>query len=588
MDKEICQSPLFLAAVKGTAEEIKKHYEAASAAPKKKDNFYFALYFACFNGRVDVVKFLLENKVDPNYVVGSYLTPLHAAILNKHNSIVEMLLNHGANVNPKIKNKSGKKTVEVNYFCSPLICAARTQNGKVIEMLLQRDSVVNTKVQSVDYNKKKSMYYRRSEPEDEYERKLIFGTFDSDKLSKEYSDHSQMGFTPLHFAIKGNKQAIAQLLLDHGANINESSEFGLTPLCLACERNDVDLVKFVLKAGADMKAQVANGKNLLSYVIRCIIIDSFQHSYDEYEKQVWIDRCKVFSYLLKVGADPNGWSVKNKESVLHCAARNGVPHIIHLLLKYGANVNSVDNELKTPIEYAVSSLQETLEEIQDVYYWDISSSDDDDYRSRFFDDSEEEEEHERDMEDRQKEREARRKHKFDNRKIYNLTHNKYTYNKFKYEKDQANDEGYTIFKDPQPLRLVSQLFVRELVRLEALGKKNAQQNVKFLQTKFVKPYYTRCKNELKKLKKNVIADGVNYYDFLIANDDKLKEFMKNAKIAKEINEKNCRELFPNYTRDLKLNAKRVMKRKKSKVDEESSGSSDDDVQVGGGRAKKRR
>ncbi|XP_043461511.1 ankyrin-1-like isoform X1 [Leptopilina heterotoma] len=589
MDKEICQSPLFLAAVKGNAEEIKEHYEATSAAPKKEDKFYFALYFACFNGRVDVVKFLLENKVDPNYVVGSYLTPLHAAILNKHNSIIEMLLNHGANVNPKIKNKSGKKTVEVNYFCSPLICAARTQNEKVIEMLLQRDSVVNTKVQSVDYNKKKSMYYRRSEPEDEYERKLIFGTFDSYNLSEEYRDSCKLGFTPLHFVLKGNKQASAQLLLDRGANINEFSKLGLTPLFLACKENDLDLVKFLLKAGADMNAQASNGENLLCYIIGCMIFDSFQDSYDEYDKQVWIDRSKVFSYLLKIGADPNGWSAKDKESVLHCAAKNGIPHIVHLLFKYGANVNSVDNELKTPIEYAVGHLQKTVQEIQDDYYCaDDSYSDEDEYRNNFFGGLEDEEDYEQSREERRKEREEIREERFRNRKIYNLTHNKYTYNRFKYEKYHGNDEGYTIFKDPQPFRLVSQLFVRELVRLEALGKRNAQQNVKFLQTTFVKPYYTRCKNELKKLKKNVIADGVNYYDFLIANDDKLKEYMENENIAKKINEENCRHLFPNYTRDLKLNAKRVMKRKKSEVDEESSGSSDDDVHVGGGRAKRRR
>lgn len=112
MNKEICQSPFFLAAVKGNVEEIKNHYEATSADTNKKDKFYFALYFACFNGQVDVVKFLLENKVDPNYVVGSYLTPLHAAIMNEHNSITEWLLNHGANVNPKIKNKSGY----VNFY----------------------------------------------------------------------------------------------------------------------------------------------------------------------------------------------------------------------------------------------------------------------------------------------------------------------------------------------------------------------------------------------------------------------------------------------------------------------------------------
>ncbi|XP_051154854.1 serine/threonine-protein phosphatase 6 regulatory ankyrin repeat subunit B-like [Leptopilina boulardi] len=583
MEKKIYNSELVDAAQKGNVDEMKIHFKKTSTLPTKDDQFYFALYFASFNGKEDIVKYLLAKKVDPNYTVGSYLTPLHAAILNKHDSIVELLLQHGANVDPKIKVKSGKKIVEKNYFCSPLICAAYKSNEKVTELLLKRGAIVNVKLQSIDVDKnKKTTYYQQSTSEDKNENYLIYGTFSSyDLRNDDSSEHSIIGFTPLHFVIRSGGESIAQLLLDYGADINARCKIDLTPLCLACDKKTLKMVKFLLKAGADMKAQVNNGKHLLCYILHCIVIDSFQECYEEYEKSAWVERSKIFSYFLKIGADPNGWSSKDKESVLHRAASDGLAHAVHLLLKHGANVNAVNGDLKTPLECTVSHLQELLTDIQDSYSCLSDSSSDDDYhRHDMYTDSDEENFYQQEAENRRKEREEYRKRQYENRKIYNLTHNTYTFNLWQYKKNHNNDEGYTIFKDPNPFRMVSQLLTRELVRLEALGIRNCEQNVKFLQTTFVKPYYTRCKNELKKLKKNKIADDVNYYDFLLANDTKLIDYMKNKNIASAIDKGNCRKLFPNYCRYLRLNVKRGLKRKRTNLDDESDGSSDEDVAKG--------
>lgn len=60
--------------------------------------------------------------------------------------------------------------------------------------------------------------------------------------------------TPLHFACHHNSREIAELLLQHKANIEVEDNADWTPLVYACISNDVDLVKYMLSCKADIKA----------------------------------------------------------------------------------------------------------------------------------------------------------------------------------------------------------------------------------------------------------------------------------------------------------------------------------------------
>lgn len=104
---EYFSSEFVTAAEQGNYPLIKKLYKQVSTRKSKNEECYFALYFAAFNGVEKIVQFFLSKNVNPNFVVGTYLTPLHAAVLKEHDKIVEILLNHGADVDPKIKIKTG-------------------------------------------------------------------------------------------------------------------------------------------------------------------------------------------------------------------------------------------------------------------------------------------------------------------------------------------------------------------------------------------------------------------------------------------------------------------------------------------------
>ena len=43
------------------------------------------------------------------------------------------------------------------------------------------------------------------------------------------------GWTPLHEAVRGNSEAIIELLVEKGANVNEPTNYGQTPLYLATQ-----------------------------------------------------------------------------------------------------------------------------------------------------------------------------------------------------------------------------------------------------------------------------------------------------------------------------------------------------------------
>ena len=82
-----------------------------------------AIYVAISSNQNEIVKMLLENKVDPNKEVAG-LSPLIMAIRNKDAQIVQTLIEYGADVNK-----------EVGYT-KPLAYAIQKKQPKIVELLI--------------------------------------------------------------------------------------------------------------------------------------------------------------------------------------------------------------------------------------------------------------------------------------------------------------------------------------------------------------------------------------------------------------------------------------------------------------------
>jgi hypothetical protein len=74
-------------------------------------------------------------------------------------------------------------------------------------------------------------------------------------------------WTPLMHAIHKNQPGSVQLLLSHGARVNERGGGGSTPLIMAAGYGYSDIVTALLKAGADPNLRAANGDDALSAAV---------------------------------------------------------------------------------------------------------------------------------------------------------------------------------------------------------------------------------------------------------------------------------------------------------------------------------
>lgn len=179
------------------------------------------------------------------------------------------------------------------------------------------------------------------------------------------------GETPLILACKTRQVAIANFLIDKGANVNAKTANGATPLFFFGRDMDkyLDLVQHIIDKGGDVNVKLLLDRNwtlLLNTValgnpkaakllidhgadinindiagtILQMIINGF---YSEWNKDMAV-------LLIESGAKLQEFSYGNTE--LHLAAINDRTDLVPLLVKYGADVNAVNDYKHTALYYA--------------------------------------------------------------------------------------------------------------------------------------------------------------------------------------------------------------------------------------------
>lgn len=99
----------------------------------------------------------------------------------------------------------------------------------------------------------------------------------------------------------------------------------------AIKNGDIELLKSYLNKHPDLNCEFSNGKTGLYYAIVN-------------------DQVKTSEFLLKRGANPN--FIVNDHSTLVWAIKYGRARIVRYLIEYGAEVNTLDEKLRTPLIYA--------------------------------------------------------------------------------------------------------------------------------------------------------------------------------------------------------------------------------------------
>jgi ankyrin repeat protein len=142
---------------------------------------------------------------------------------------------------------------------------------------------------------------------------------------------NERGATPLYFSVKDFD--LTQRLIDMGAGVNLRAYGDFTPLHQTTLSGNLKVAGLLIDHGADPNANGTEG-TVLHYIIR-------NSQPDE----------QMIKLLVESGAKLNQvFSFGNTE--LHLAVFKGSVYVIPILVKYGANVNAVNEYGRTPLYYA--------------------------------------------------------------------------------------------------------------------------------------------------------------------------------------------------------------------------------------------
>ena len=199
------------------------------------------LWVSCVHGGAPMIERLLQAGADVNAALPSGETPLMTAARTGIVEAVRALLNHGADVD----------AIELSRGQTALMWAVAQRHTDVAGLLIQhgadvrarssiRRVIVNTGTAGGDAQFEGSMVV----PED------------------------RGGYTALLFAARHGDVASARLLLDAGADANDTAPTGTSALVVAAHGGHTALATFLLEQGADPNAADAGYTALHAAVLR--------------------------------------------------------------------------------------------------------------------------------------------------------------------------------------------------------------------------------------------------------------------------------------------------------------------------------
>ena len=260
------------------------------------------IFYAIQNGDLKITRLLLTNKA--NIKVNPEL--LNIAVLKGHREIVEVLLQHGADVNTS--DEYGTTALHCTALCENRVFSsifhskvphiyvkgeiaklllswganvnAQTKDGmttlhvaakigyvKVVEALLEYNADVNCRVNTNTLPPSTAAQKAHLELVDSLS---IFGAGTDSK--------DEYGTTPLHLAARKGSLKVVEVLLKFGACIDSKDECGRTALNIACNGGHKQIVIALLEHGSDINIGSGNFEMPIDFALS--FVDPCDYDYD--------------------------------------------------------------------------------------------------------------------------------------------------------------------------------------------------------------------------------------------------------------------------------------------------------------------
>ena len=283
---------------------------------------------AATRGYFDVVSLLLEQGADPNIPDPNGCVALHCAIKHGHPDIVDLLIQHDADVN---------KYSDLGF---PLHIAVKRGSLELAIILEEHQANINAE----DDQGRTPLYWAVLKEQCEVAKWLL------GKGAKMTPDAN--GFTRLHMAAFYASMGLMTLLLDHGADPNAQDRWGRTPLhSVRRAKENVDeeqclaALTLLLERGA---ASISDKARDTPYHLAAAIRD-------------WPRAMAIFLDLR------NSIDVQDHDGCtsLVLALKDGNIELAELLIIRGANANIEDQYGWTPLMWALTGELSLVEKILD-------------------------------------------------------------------------------------------------------------------------------------------------------------------------------------------------------------------------------
>jgi ankyrin repeat protein len=228
---------LHWAVVRDDAETIEGLLRAGANVNAANDYGVTPVSLACINRNATVVRKLLAAGADPNAATSMGETALMTCTRTGSADAVAALLDHGAtNVN----------ATEKSHGQTALMWAAAQENPDVVRVLLAHGADVRARSAS----------------------HLLPVNLGEGDAFRDTVLLPQRGFTPLLFAARHGRPHSARLLLEAGADVNETAPNGDSALVIASFSGQGTFAAFLLERGANANAAGAGYAALHTAVLR--------------------------------------------------------------------------------------------------------------------------------------------------------------------------------------------------------------------------------------------------------------------------------------------------------------------------------
>jgi uncharacterized protein len=398
---------LHWAAYEGDAHLAAQLLAAGAHANAVTDTKMTPLLLACEAGKAELVEELLHGGADPNQGLEGGETPLMMAARTGNVPVLKLLLARGANIDAR----------EVRRGTTALMWAADNGNPEAARFLLSKGADLSARSGTTDPGRRPYLAQTGRERISEFvggyglagrvdkqggspAEQLAAAKLVAEQIAtakKVLEEHplpkppppSRIrwgGLTPLMFASRQGDLATAKVLVEAGADVNETSSFGWTALLVATQNKYYKLGEYLLQHGA--KPNLANGGG---WTPLYIATDNRNIEGGDYPvRKPDMDHLDFIKELLAAGADPNlrmhsstetrtiftnQWLVENGATPFLRAAQSGDLVLMKLLLEHGADPSIATDYNVTPLMVASGigwvegvtyewSPQETLETVQ--------------------------------------------------------------------------------------------------------------------------------------------------------------------------------------------------------------------------------